>query len=179
MPSISASELERRLNDALRNHFGADSLLQVQALADDTLSISAAPADIEALIRDVASREAAKQGVTIDSVQLSLQQCDAHALAAEVQLRARKLFLAATIRITAQFDLDEQLNARISGARCTGDGAIATLACGFLAPHLQKIDGRTFPLISLPLGEVPLRDVQMSVGDRLTVTAQFESGREA
>ncbi len=179
MPSISASELERRLNDALRNHFGADSLLQVQALADDTLSISAAPGDIEALIGKVASVEAAKQGVTIDTVQLNLQPRDSHSLVAEVQLRARKLFLSATIRITAQLDLDEQLNARISGARCTGDGAIATLACGFLAPHLQKIDGRSFPLMSFPLGEARLRDVQMSVGDRLTVTAHFGGGSAA
>jgi hypothetical protein len=79
------------------------------------------------------------------------------------------------MKITGQLDLDEELNARVSGLDCTGDGAIASVACGVLKPHLQKIDGREFPLMSLPLGEVRLRDVQLAVGDKLSVTADFGS----
>jgi hypothetical protein len=79
------------------------------------------------------------------------------------------------MKITGQLDLDEELNARVSGLDCIGDGAIASIACGVLKPHLQKIDGRVFPLMSLPLGEVRLRDVQLAVGDKLSVTAKFGS----
>jgi hypothetical protein len=139
------------------------------------VEISASPSDFEALIAEVAKSEAGKHGVTIDSVQLILRAKSSRSLAAEVRLRAKKLFLSASIRITGQLDLDEELNARISGLNCTGDGAMASVACGVLKPHLQKIDGREFPLMSLPLGEIRLRDVQLAVDAKLSVTAEFGS----
>ena len=155
--------------------FEGNLLLLLHNAAKGHLEISASPSDLEALIAEVATTEAAKHGVTIDSVQLNLRSKSSRSLAAEVRLRAKKLFLTASIKITGQLDLDEELNARISGLDCTGDGAIASVACGVLKPHLQKIDGREFPLMSLPLGEVRLRDVQLAIGDKLTVTAEFGS----
>ena len=150
-------------------------LLLLHNAAKGHIEISASPSDLEALIAEVARAEGGKHGVTIDSVQLILRSKSPRSLAAEVRLRAKKLFLSASIRITGQLDLDEELNARVSGLDCTGDGAIANVACGVLKPHLQKIDGRVFPLMSLPLGEVRLRDVQLAVGEKLSVTADFGS----
>ena len=85
------------------------------------------------------------------------------------------MFLSTSLRITGQVDLDEELNARISGLDCTGEGAMGGIACGVLKPHLEKIDGRQFSLMSLPLGEVRLRDVQIAAGDKLSITAEFGS----
>lgn len=150
-------------------------VLVVENAADGAVEISASRSGLEALIAEVAKTEAAKHGVAIDSVQLMLRSKSSRSLAAEVRLRAKKLFLSASIRITGQLDLDEELNARISGLNCAGDGAIASVACGVLKPHLEKMDGREFPLMSLPLGKIRLRDVQLAVGDRLSVTAQFGS----
>ena len=124
--------------------------------ADGRLEISASPSGIEALIAEWRKPKPAKHGVTIDSVQLSLRSNSPRSLAAEVRLRAKKLFLSASLRITGQLDLDEELNAKISGLACTGEGAIASIACGILKPHLQKIDGREFPLMSLPAGRSSL-----------------------
>ena len=106
------------------------------------------------LIAKIAKDEAGKHGVTIENVQLTARTTSPRSLEAEVRLRARKLFLSASIRVTGQLDLDSELNARISGLKCKGDGAIAAIACGVLDPHLQKLDGREFPLMSLPLGEI-------------------------
>ena len=89
------------------------------------------------------------------------------------------MFLGASLRVTGQLDLDDQLNLKVSGLNCTGDGGVSTLACGVLKPHLEKIDGREFPLMSLPLGEIRLRDVRLTVGDKLCVTAEFGSGQTA
>ena len=139
------------------------------------MEIAAAVADLETLIAEVAKAEAGRHSVSIDSVQLSLRSRGFRSLAAEVRLRAKKLFVSASLRITGQLDLDEQLNARISGLDCTGDGAIASVACGILKPHLQKLDGREFSLMSLPLGEVRLRDVRIAVGEKLSVNAEFGS----
>ena len=153
-------------------------VLLLHNAADGRVEISIAVSDLEALIAEVAKAEAGKHGVNIDDVQLTLRSRDARSLAAEVQLRAKKIFLSATLRITGQLDLDQHLNARISGLDCTGDGTIASVACGVLKPHLQKLDGREFPLMSLPLGEVRLRDVQIAVDEKLSVTAEFGSVRD-
>jgi hypothetical protein len=156
------------------NTAGAIVLLLHDAI-DGTITMMASPSDIEAVIAEVARSEAGKHGVSIDGVQLSLRSKGSRSLAAEVRLRAKKLFLAASIQVAGQLELDEQLNARISGLDCTGDGALAGLACGVLKPHLQKIEGRVFPLMSLPLGDVRLRDVRVAVADKLSVTAEFGS----
>lgn len=150
-------------------------VLSLENAADGNIEISTAQTDLEALIAKLAQTQARKQGITIDGVQLKLQQKSAHSLAAEVHLRARKLFLSASIQVTGQLELDDQLNLKISGLNGTGDGAIATLACGILKPYLRKIDGRELPLMSLPLGDVRLRDVRLTVGDKFCVTAEFGS----
>lgn len=148
-------------------------VLMLHSAAEGRIEVSASPADLEALIAEVAKNEAAKHGVAIDSVQLSLRSNSPRSLAAEVRLRAKKLFLSTSLRITGQVDLDEELSARISGLACTGEGAIAGIACGVLKPHLEKMDGCQFSLMSLPLGEVRLRDVRIAAGDKLSITAEF------
>jgi hypothetical protein len=166
----------------LRLHQATDHqghiILLLQNAAEGRVEISVAVSDLEALLAEVAKSEAGKQGVNIESVALSLRSQTPRSLAAEIRLRARKLFLSASVRITGQLDLDERLTAKLSGLDCTGEGAIASVACGVLKPHLQKLEGREFPLMSLPLGEVRLRDVQIAVGDKLSVTAEFGSAHE-
>ncbi len=154
-------------------------VLSLENAAEGQLEISATQTVLEAVIAKLARDQASQQGITIEDVQLKLQQKSAHSVAVEVHLRARKLFLAASIRVIGQLDLDDQLNLKLSGLNCTGDGGIATLACGILTPYLRKIDGREFPLMSLPLGHVRLRDVRVSIGDKLVVTAEFGSGQGA
>jgi hypothetical protein len=165
---------------ALQRASGRDGnvVLVLESAADGRIEVSASPSDIEALIEEVARAEAGKHGVAIDTVRLSLRSNSPRSLAAQVRLRAKKLFLSTTLQITAQADLDEDLNATISGLDCTGDGALGGIACGVLKPHLEKINGRTFSLMSLPLGEVRLRNVQIIASDKLSITAEFGSARE-
>jgi len=177
---LEGAALELDLSaEAVRFNQGHDDngeiVLSLEDAADGKIAIRIAPQDLEALIGAVAKAEAGKQGVTIDDVQLALRSTSSRSLSAEVRLRARKLFLSATIQITGQLDLDGQLNARLSGLRCKGDGAIASMACGFLAPHLQKLDGREFALMAVPLGNIRLRDVRLAVSDKLSVDAEFGS----
>ncbi|MFL6589033.1 MAG: hypothetical protein ACJ8M4_02555 [Chthoniobacterales bacterium] len=150
-------------------------VLLLHNAAQGRIDISTAIADLESLIGEVVASEAGKHGVAVDKVQLSLTSNGPRSLAAEVRLRGRKLFMSASLRIAGAVDLDDKLNARVSGLDCTGDGAIASVACGILKPQLQKIDGRVFPLMSLPIGEVRLRDVRIATGEKLSVTAEFAS----
>lgn len=148
-------------------------VLLLQSAAEGNVKIAADKADLEKAIAAVASHEAGKQGVTIEDVKLDLRPSGPRSLGGEVQVKAKKLFFSTVIRVAAQLDLDVELNATISGLACRGDGAIGTLACGVLAPHLQKLDGRSFSLLALPLGEVRLRDVRLSAADKIEVQAEF------
>ena len=173
-PAIADLHLVAR---AVALHQAKDSkdevVLLLQSAADGRVEISTTRAELESAIAAVAKSEAGKQGVTIENVQLMVQERSARSVTAEVQLKGRKLFFSTLIRISANLDLDDDLNATLSGLTCKGEGAIGTIACSVLAPHLEKLDGRTFPLMALPLGEVRLRDVRLSAGDKLTVTAEF------
>lgn len=149
-------------------------VLLVKSATAGEVEIATSKSDLEAAITAVAGREAGKQGVTIDSVNLTLHERGPQSVSAEVKVKARKLFFSTTIRLTADLDLDEELNATISGLACRGDGAIGALVCGALAPHLEKLNGRTFSLLALPLGDVRLRDVRLSaIGERVAVYAAF------
>lgn len=150
-------------------------VLSLESTAQGDIKISMRQSDLEALITNLAGNQASKHGVTIDGVQLTLRQESARSLAVEIRLRARKLFLAASLRVAGQLDLDDQLNLKISGLKCTGDGGIAAMACGILKPYLEKFDGREFPLLSLPLKGISLRDVRLAVDESLTITAEFGS----
>ena len=148
-------------------------VLLFQSAASGEVQILADKAELEKTIAALASQEAGKQGVTIEDVSLKFHERGARSLSVEVQVKARKLFFSTVIRIAADLDLDDELNATISGLACKGDGAIGTLACGVLVPHLQKLDGRTFSLLALPLGDIRLRDVRIAAADTISVTAEF------
>ncbi|MGI8820426.1 MAG: hypothetical protein ACR2ID_06120 [Chthoniobacterales bacterium] len=173
-PAIASIRLDAR-NLVLNRGTDANGeiVLVLKSAADGQIEASAETQQIESAIAAVAKQEAAKHGVTIDQVQLSVRPRGERSLDADVQLRAKKLFFTTVIKIAAKLDLDEQLNATVSGLTCSGDGAIGSLACGVLQPHLQKIDGRSVSLLALPLGEIRLREVRLAAGDRISVRAEF------
>lgn len=148
-------------------------VLVLRSAAAGQVAIAADKAELEKAIAAVATLEAGRQGVSIEGVRLKLQERGPRSMSGEVEIKARKLFFTTVIRIAAQVDLDDELKATLSGLTCQGDGAIGTLACSVLAPHLQKLDGRSFSLMALPLGDIRLRDVRLAAGDKITVHAEF------
>ncbi len=150
-------------------------LLLLQDAAEGRVEVAVPLTDLEALVLAGAKAEAAKQGVNVESVRIELHSRSERALDVVVHVVAKKLFINAAVQISGSVAIDEQLNARLSGLECTGEGTFGTLACGFIAPHLARFNGRDFSLMALPLGEVKLRDVRIAAGRELRVTAQFGS----
>ena len=148
-------------------------LLLLQDAASGQLEVAVRSTDLEALILAGANTQAAKQGVNVENVRVEMKSRSDRAIDIVVHVVAKKLFLSAAIRISGSLTIDEQLNARLSGLECTGDGTLGNLACGFIAPHLARFNGREFPLMGLPLGEMKLRDLRIAADDKLRVTAQF------
>lgn len=172
---LTCTAREVRLGEA-RDKDGNPLFVLLEA-AEGNVEVAVALSDLEALVLAGAKAEAAKQGVSVENVRIELRSRSERALDAVVHVRAKKLFLSAVLQISGSVAIDEQLNARLAGLKCAGEGALGTLACGFIAPHLARFDGREFSLIALPLGEVKLRDVRIAAGRELRVTAQF--GRPA
>lgn len=152
-------------------------LLLLHDAADGKIEIAVALADLEALVLAGAKAGAGEHGVTVEQVQIELRTRAERALDIVVQVRAKKFFLSATVRISGSLTIDERLVARISGLTCEGEGSLGSLAGGFIAPHLARFEGREFSLMALPLGEVKLRDVRLAAGRELRVSAEF--GRPA
>ncbi len=148
-------------------------VLLLRNAVDGHVEVSIPMADLEQLVRKAATEAAKKQGVILEDVQVRLSSRTDRALDVEVQVRARKLFLTAAVQMKGSLEIDEQLNAHLAGLDCAGEGTLGTMACGFLGPHLQRLEGRDFSLLALPLGEVKLRDVRIKVGTELRVTADF------
>lgn len=162
-------------------HKGQDAngnaLLLVHEARDGHIVVSAAQLDIENAIAETARVEAAKNGVTVENVRLALRARGARSLAVDVRLQAKKFLFRANIDIAGQLDVTDEFVAQVSQLKCKGDGAIGSLACGVLEPHLKRLEGASFPLMSLPLGEIQLRDIRIAVADTVEVTADFGSAR--
>jgi hypothetical protein len=115
--------------------------------------------------------EAQKQGVTVESVHRTAVTLE-RALDV-VEQYARRCFFQRDGADECSVAIDEQLNAQLFGLKCAGEGTLGTLACGFIAPHLQRFNGRELSLTALPLGEIQLRDIRIAADRELRVTAEF------
>ena len=152
-------------------------LLILQDAAEGRLELAVGLSNLEALVLAGAKMEAKKQGVTVESVQIELRSRSDRALDVVAWVRATKLFLSATVQISGSVAIDEQLNAQLFDLKCAGEGTLGTLACGFIAPHLQRFNRREFSLMALPLGNIKLRDIRIAAHGELRLTAEF--GRPA
>ena len=127
-------------------------------------------ADLEALLQRLASAAAEKQGVQVKNTALTLTARDPRTLAFRAEVTAKMFIMSATVTLTGELAIDEQFTARLSQLRLTGEGMIGTMVNGFARPHLEKLEGRVFPL---PLGALTLRAVTITGGDSLRVRAEF------
>lgn len=150
-------------------------LLLLKDADSGKLDLSIAVADLERLVKTTITDLAGKQGIVLEDVRLQLKTRSQRCLDAQLQVRARKLFLNTQLRLSGSLEIDNQFTARIFNLDCAGEGTLGTLACGFLAPKLQQLNQREFSLLTLPIGEVKLRDVRIAVGDKLHASAEFGS----
>jgi hypothetical protein len=140
------------------------------------MRVTIARDELERFIAQIAAMAAAKQGVTIDNVQVDLTSHAARRLEARVTVSVRKLFFRTTLRLFATVAVTEDLNAILSGLRCEGDGTLGALVCAAITPYFSRMEQRAFPLSALPMGEVRVNDLAVTVGDeQIVVAARFGS----
>ena len=148
-------------------------VLLLESAIEGSVELTVSKNDLQLLILGRARIEAQKHGVSIEDIRLDLRSRGSRSLDAGMQVRARKLFLGATVTIKGRLDIDEHLTAKLSELRCRGDGTLGALACNFLSPILNRANNQEVSLMAIPTGEVRLRDLQLATGDTLRISAQF------
>jgi len=154
-----------------------DAMLVVHNVRDGTLSISASQLGLERAIETIARREG--RGLTIDQVRLAMRARGPRSIAVDVRLQARKLLFRARIDVSGQIDIDEDFVVKASNLKCKSDGGIGSIACNMLDPIFRRVEQQSFSLPSLPLGNIKVRDIRVTVADTVEITADFGSADAA
>lgn len=157
-----------------RNEEGRPLLLLTAAEAGQA-KVEIGRGDLEALLLAQASAAAAKQGVSIEKVKLTLAPLDTRSVAVAVRATAKKLFARADLEVKGRLTVDERLNARVSALSCHGDGIVGGLAGNLIRPYLERFNNTELPLTGMSLGNVRLHDLRLDVTDSLKVEAAFGS----
>ena len=165
--------------DAARFDYGRDvtgkAMLLLLEAKNGQVTIQIARSALDTLVISAAREAARAHGVQILETTLNLTQLDPRSVSADIRIKAKKLFITATLFLKGKLSVDDALNAKVYDLSVTGEGMLGELAGGAIRPHLQQIDGKSFPLTALPLGEVRLQDLSLTIGDPLKVHATFGS----
>jgi hypothetical protein len=129
-------------------------------------------ADIEAAVKSIAGTVAKQHGINLQDLTLTLTSETDRSVAVEVRVKAKKMIMSGVIHVKGRLDLDDELNATVSGLSASGEGVIGTMASGILQNKLKAYEGKKFPLMAFSLGDTTLRDLNISAkGANLQVTA--------
>ena len=153
-----------------------DGALTLSKVSGGSLSLAVGHAALEALLHRLAKGAAEKQGVEVRQTKLELTARGPRALSFRCAVTAKVFVMTADLSLSGDLELDGQLNARLSGLTLGGDAMITKLASGFVRPHLDKLEGRVFPLLALGLGGLQVRDVEIATHEGLEVRAKFGRG---
>ena len=124
------------------------------------------------------ARAAAKEkGVDIERIDIDLTSLGPRSvrldLKAAVQTKALFKTIRGAVTFTGRLDVDDRLVAKLSELNVAGEGMMIALAVNMIRGKVTALEGREFPLATFAMGGVRLRDVELQVGDDLTVTAAF------
>ncbi len=160
-------------------HKGADAngdaVLLIHKAREGQLVVSAAQLNLEEAIGRIGGERARLWGVDLERVRLAMRARSRRSLAADIQIWAKKFFTRAKIDIYAQLDISNEFVVKISQLKCKGDGKLGSFACAALQPLIARTTEKSFPLKSIPLGQIQLRDIHVAVADTVELTIDFGS----
>ena len=154
---------------------GGDAVLLVHKAREGRLVISSAQLDLEEAIIRLAGAKARLYGIDLEQIRLAMRARSRRSLAADIKIQAKKFFARANIDLYAQLDISNEFVVKISQLKCKGDGKLGSFACAALQPLFAKTMEKSFPLKSIPLGQIQLRDIHVAVADTVELTVDFGS----
>lgn len=138
-----------------------------------TLRFDATSDDLERVVLATAREIAGPYGVEIVSDSVKIEAKTPHSVSLTLHVSTRVAFIPAGMTFRAHVDIDDAMNAKLTGLKIDGDEALGPLIVGLLRPGLAKFEGKSRPLISFPSREMHLHDVAVTVDDSVHLTAAF------
>jgi len=129
--------------------------------------------DLQAILLAGARVGAQQQGVTIQDLQIDLTPQGQRGIGINLRVKAKKMMMSGVVTIRGNANIDDQLNAQISGLSCAGDGVVGKMAAAMLSAKLRELEGKQIALSALSLGELALRDLQIDASNGLHITAEI------
>jgi hypothetical protein len=152
-------------------------VLTLAAATDGRFAVCISRADLEALVTAKAREAASAKGIDVQRIELTLTQLGPRSVRldakAHVQTKALFKMIGGAVTLSGQVDIDDELVIRLSHLDIAGEGMMVALAVNMVRSRVTALEGAEFPLTTLAAGDVRLRDVQMTVGNELSVTAAF------
>jgi len=159
-----------------RNRSGRP-VMTLASASDGRVTLQISKADLLALVTARAREAAGTKGVEVERIDLNLTQLGPRSVRleakADVQTKAIFKMVRGSVLFTARIDIDDRLVARLSELNVSGEGMMIALAVNLVRGRVTALEGKEFPLGKFVLGGVRLHDVQLRVGDELSVTAAF------
>jgi hypothetical protein len=147
--------------------------LVVQSAGSGQLSVEAATADIEEAVHRIVSELAGRQGATVKSITLNVTAVSPRSVKFEISCTAKVFIATATLTVSGQLGIDDQLNARPSGLAVKGDGMIASMAQSMIQPRLSEWNDRVIPLGEYMAAGLTVSDLRISTGENVRLDASF------
>jgi hypothetical protein len=140
-----------------------------------TFSLEIAVEALEALVHGFAVEAGARQGIEVRKTRLSFTQEGPRTVSFVAEVTAKFFVMSAAISLSGRLAIDDELNARFSGLSLGGDAMVTKLAGGYIRPHLDRLEGRAFPLLAYTAGRLKLHDIELLAGPKLAIRARFGS----
>jgi len=163
---LTASQVAFALAD---DRSGGATLVPVD-LSDGLLAIRIATADLERVLLEAAGEWGRPHGVRVERVELELAQAGQRQVRALARIKVRKL-LPVNVKLEALLTLDEQLNATLTGVSARAEGLLGKAIDPELSRRAGQLEGRSWPLAALPLGDLRVRSLEVRVQDGLELRA--------
>ncbi len=138
-----------------------------------TLHFDATSDDLERVVLAMAREAAGPYGVDIVSDSIRIEAKTPRSVSLTLHVKTRVALIPAGMTFKAHVDIDDAMNAKLTGLKIDGDEALGPLIVGLLRPGLAKYEGKSRPLISFPSHEMQLHDVAVTIDDSVHLTAAF------
>jgi hypothetical protein len=171
--NVSISAADAHL-DIERDRTGKPILLLTDAKSA-TLKFDATGADLQKILVEDLRTASAPYGVRINGASLHLMSDNEHSISVDLYVSTQIALMPAGMRFKAHVDIDDKMQATLTGLSCDGDRLLGPLIVGLLRPGLAQYEGKTRPLFSFPSPKLHLHDISLHVDDSIHLNAGFGS----
>lgn len=109
----------------------------------------------------------------INDVEMYGSSDNPRSLEVYLRIHARVLLIPAKFRIGGRVDVDNHFNVLLSKLEVKGEDVGGALVAGLIEPKVMKYNNVLMPLVKWPGDRMKLTDFRISVGESLTIDAEF------